>query len=367
MKNKNGITLIALIITIIVLLILAGVSISALVGDNGIVSQAMKAKKESEESAAKELVEMAWVARMSQFKEDLVKGETTQDQMSTYFTVEELNKQLGNKGQIISITNNDINKTYDIVYKNENENDYTISIPFTSQNTATAKKELYGMKIETGVSNTYFDDNWKIFYIDNENVYLIYGTVRLNWLPDVMAGTLRGSMEKVFREKDIYYDEDGIEHIEDAESVGDDYFLDPIHWQEVSDLLTENGSIFSEKNVIPSGAPTLEMWINSWNEKNLDNLNYEEILESGISSEEMSSRSGYDFGSEDVLYYANTPYIFNSSKYVNYFLATPGEGINSFFIINKEGEISPGRQGAVRPVAIISISDFQDATGISWN
>ena len=34
MRNKRGITLIALIITIIVLLILAGVSINALVGDN---------------------------------------------------------------------------------------------------------------------------------------------------------------------------------------------------------------------------------------------------------------------------------------------------------------------------------------------
>ena len=34
MRNKRGITLIALIITVIVLLILAGVSINALVGDN---------------------------------------------------------------------------------------------------------------------------------------------------------------------------------------------------------------------------------------------------------------------------------------------------------------------------------------------
>lgn len=36
-KNEIGITLIALIITVIVLLILAGVSISTLVGENGIL------------------------------------------------------------------------------------------------------------------------------------------------------------------------------------------------------------------------------------------------------------------------------------------------------------------------------------------
>ena len=43
-KINSGITLIALIITIIVLLILAGVSINALVGENGIISQSMNAR-----------------------------------------------------------------------------------------------------------------------------------------------------------------------------------------------------------------------------------------------------------------------------------------------------------------------------------
>lgn len=46
-KNKNGITLIALIITIIVLLILAGVSIALVVGDNGIATKAVKSKTQS--------------------------------------------------------------------------------------------------------------------------------------------------------------------------------------------------------------------------------------------------------------------------------------------------------------------------------
>ena len=46
-KNR-GITLIALIVTIIVLLILASVSISMLTGDNGILVQAKKAEEETE-------------------------------------------------------------------------------------------------------------------------------------------------------------------------------------------------------------------------------------------------------------------------------------------------------------------------------
>lgn len=46
----NGITLIALVITIIVLLILAGVSIAMLTGDNGVLTQAQNAKNQTERS-----------------------------------------------------------------------------------------------------------------------------------------------------------------------------------------------------------------------------------------------------------------------------------------------------------------------------
>ena len=42
MRKQNGITLIALVITIIVLLILAGVTIAMLTGQNGILTNANK-------------------------------------------------------------------------------------------------------------------------------------------------------------------------------------------------------------------------------------------------------------------------------------------------------------------------------------
>ena len=47
-RKERGITLIALVITIIILLILAGVSIAMLTGNNGVLSQAEKAKNETE-------------------------------------------------------------------------------------------------------------------------------------------------------------------------------------------------------------------------------------------------------------------------------------------------------------------------------
>ena len=49
-NSSKGITLIALVVTIIVLIILAGVSIAMVVGDNGIITQAQRASKETSNS-----------------------------------------------------------------------------------------------------------------------------------------------------------------------------------------------------------------------------------------------------------------------------------------------------------------------------
>ncbi len=55
----KGITLIALVITIIVLLILAGVSIATLTGDNGILTKAQTAKTETEKASEEEQLKLA--------------------------------------------------------------------------------------------------------------------------------------------------------------------------------------------------------------------------------------------------------------------------------------------------------------------
>lgn len=54
-RNERAITLIALVVTIVVLLILAGVSISMLTGENGIITQAGKAKENARAGEINEL------------------------------------------------------------------------------------------------------------------------------------------------------------------------------------------------------------------------------------------------------------------------------------------------------------------------
>ena len=68
MRNK-GITLIALVITIIVLLILAGVTIATLTGENGILTRANDAKTETEQAEEDELRKLTQVEAATYLKE----------------------------------------------------------------------------------------------------------------------------------------------------------------------------------------------------------------------------------------------------------------------------------------------------------
>ena len=60
MGREKGITLIALVITIIVLIILAGISIQLLLGENGIITKAKKSKEVTEISAVEEKAQLIY-------------------------------------------------------------------------------------------------------------------------------------------------------------------------------------------------------------------------------------------------------------------------------------------------------------------
>jgi len=76
MKNQKGITLIALVITIIVLLILAGVSIAMLTGENGILNQAKSSKTETVKAEAIEKINLTLDAIKAKVYEEQVTNTT---------------------------------------------------------------------------------------------------------------------------------------------------------------------------------------------------------------------------------------------------------------------------------------------------
>lgn len=107
LKREKGITLIALVVTIIVLLILAGVTIATLTGDNGILNQAGNAKEQTEISNEKEVIEMATVQAMGKNKYgELEEGEFQKA----------LDKQAGEGKTEVT----DIGEEFEIVFKESN-------------------------------------------------------------------------------------------------------------------------------------------------------------------------------------------------------------------------------------------------------
>ena len=85
--NERGITLMTLAVMIIVLLILAGVTLSLTLGDTGIITQAVRAKEAQEIAAIKEDMQLAILDK------ELEKG-------GTGLTQEELEEIAGNYGEI---------------------------------------------------------------------------------------------------------------------------------------------------------------------------------------------------------------------------------------------------------------------------
>ena len=73
LKSKKGITLVALVVTIVVLLILAGVSINLVLGDNGIITKAKEAQRKSAEATQNDLICMN---ELAQQLEEKINGST---------------------------------------------------------------------------------------------------------------------------------------------------------------------------------------------------------------------------------------------------------------------------------------------------
>ena len=114
-KTNKGITLIALVITIIVLLILAGVSIAMLTGENGILTQAQNAKNRTAEAEAQERADLE---EQNALIENLVGGGTGSGGNLTLPSTPDTTPFLP---QGATVTNNDLNTGVTIRDVNGNE------------------------------------------------------------------------------------------------------------------------------------------------------------------------------------------------------------------------------------------------------
>lgn len=115
LKKDKAITLIALVITILVLLILAGVTIATLTGNNGILTRAIDAKNKTEEAQEEEGVRMVALSVIS-----TEKGNQALNQVNLQ---KEINKQFGS-GKATVTDNGD--GTFTVSFT-DTKRDYNIS------------------------------------------------------------------------------------------------------------------------------------------------------------------------------------------------------------------------------------------------
>ncbi len=171
LKDVQGITLIALVITIIVLLILAAVSIATLTGENGILTKAKIAKEETEKAAAVEKVKVEVMGsfdksgnlNLDELKENLQKVDGLQGEVA------------GNEFPItVTVDGQQITVQKDGTVENQGNNPPTFNPETltigTAINTSNYGRKVNGYNVTT---DEFTSGVWRLFYQDNNYTYLI--------------------------------------------------------------------------------------------------------------------------------------------------------------------------------------------------
>ena len=135
MKKERGITLIALVITIIVLLILAGVSIAMLTGENGILSQAQRASEQTDIGKEKEDIALAYNGA----KTENNGGDVDADDLNRNFGYNDTNATASGSNPI-TVEFNDSHRKYEI------DSNGNITQVGTGGETTTAKSLVQAFK-----------------------------------------------------------------------------------------------------------------------------------------------------------------------------------------------------------------------------
>ena len=182
MKNNKGITLVALVITIIVLIILAGISINLILGNNGIITIAKKAKENielariEEETQLNELYTQLEssstdsggtnydaIAKLTEFKTAIANaitdmGVKTSPESDTNTMVDNIKKISFNNKLDSFVTVTDYNTSFTV------SNDYNYIIIYSRYNTTITRS----IGNNTDIQYLFSDDGGRaVFFVKN--------------------------------------------------------------------------------------------------------------------------------------------------------------------------------------------------------
>ena len=180
MKNNKGITLVALVVTIVVLLILAGVSINLVLGNNGIIAKAQEAKTKQAEASQNDLKGMnSLIEQMESTLNGSGNGGKTEPETVPYLPSDDFHYD--------TITSIDTG----LVIKDGKENEYVwVVVPrtaavykttglgkttFTDADYTSIEKDLKDYTsiyvTESGYSDLYYPDDKNVGWFADETAY----------------------------------------------------------------------------------------------------------------------------------------------------------------------------------------------------
>ena len=264
-KNAKGITLIALVITIIVLLILAGVTIATLTGDNGILNQAGKAKDKTTEAESIERVQVEVAGSYG------LDGTIDKDQ---------LNKNLGNiAGLKIGESNFGGENIVKELPATVTLNGYNIGIdanggvekiPEIIAKIRANPQAYYGKKVTNYKASDSDTNTYRIFYVDKDNYFKDgYNTIYLkaDFSGIVSCSTSYDANQTLIKKMNPLWATKGNTVKAKTTTISNEneqaaaWLCDPSKWTAYCDTDKANYAI---------GGPSVEMYVKSYNQTHGD-------------------------------------------------------------------------------------------------
>lgn len=389
--NERGITLIALVITIIILLILAGVALSLVVGDNGVLNKSMNAVDETNRAATQEQLELAISSVITDwFTDRAVDGSTPK--LADYMTGEKVKAVMNNKYQLNEFILN-TEKGVKVAYAGASY-DFTVQItesgngakvfyagsnggnPGTGSggtigsnpivpselfeigeaiNVENYGKEVVGYKAKS--SSGYSNEAWRLFYQDANYTYIIMDALVGGYKPsecvdDYQNGSAVGIVGRSLNRK-LHNERTAFISSANKISIRMTAWLTDIDkWDNFKD--DEGNAIYA------IGSPTLDLIEASYNafaQKNGIDATVTVIPSgSGYTATETPSDSVF------LKTYASGIYNYNNSWYL---IASPYTTSDCFFELagsypRLQGYCRSSEEVNVRPVACIPSSVFQN-------
>lgn len=348
LKNRKGITLIALIVTIIVLLILAGISIGAITGNNGIINQAKNAKNDTEYSQWEEQIDVAIVDAENKHREP------TMDDV----IAELINKKVINDESQVDKTTGAITTNEPSYIIEDKLNDYIERI--TAADLANGnKEEIYGAVIDGYECPSAGVDEWQIFYADENNIYIIAADyIPYENIPNSTKDgkktenkPIKGSNKRTACFSSVINDYSvgaGMITSPKIQALNSDFFekyptSDTENTKAVAYMLDTNAwsDFAGEKAEYAIGGPTIELFLKSYNEKypdeNYNNGKYQAKATSEIGYK-ISGDGGNTWRGNDSSYFINnddSSYVINSKDEADgMWIASPIDSYGEDEIIN---------------------------------